>query len=183
MKPEHDADAAPDAARAHARPSRPARRDADHRRLERALHADVGAARRGDRRREHRRLKPSEIARRSRPQTAEMVPKYLDPEAVAVVQGGVPETTALLGAEVGPDLLHRQPAGREDRPQGGGQESHAGGAGARRQEPDDRPLVRGHEDGGPPHRLRAVHQLGADLHRARTTCSSGPRSRTSSSRT
>jgi aldehyde dehydrogenase (NAD+) len=41
-------------------------------------------------------LKPSEIAEATAQQTAEMVPKYLDPEAVAVVQGGIPETTALL---------------------------------------------------------------------------------------
>src|ERR1044071_4432986 len=41
-------------------------------------------------------LKPSEIAEATAHQTAEMVPKYLDPEAVAVVEGGIPETTALL---------------------------------------------------------------------------------------
>ncbi|HEY1368879.1 MAG TPA: aldehyde dehydrogenase family protein, partial [Gaiellaceae bacterium] len=41
-------------------------------------------------------LKPSEIAEATAHQTAEMVSKYLDPEAVAVVEGGIPETTALL---------------------------------------------------------------------------------------
>ena len=41
-------------------------------------------------------LKPSEIAEATAKQTAEMVAKYLDPEAVTVVEGGVPETTALL---------------------------------------------------------------------------------------
>ena len=41
-------------------------------------------------------LKPSEIAEACADHTAEMVPKYLDPDAVAVVEGGVPETTALL---------------------------------------------------------------------------------------
>jgi aldehyde dehydrogenase (NAD+) len=41
-------------------------------------------------------LKPSEISEAVAAQTAEMVPKYLDPEAVAVVGGGIPETTALL---------------------------------------------------------------------------------------
>jgi acyl-CoA reductase-like NAD-dependent aldehyde dehydrogenase len=41
-------------------------------------------------------LKPSEIAEATAHQLAEMVPKYLDQEAVAVVEGGVPETTALL---------------------------------------------------------------------------------------
>jgi aldehyde dehydrogenase (NAD+) len=41
-------------------------------------------------------LKPSEIAEATARQLAEMVPKYLDPKAVAVVLGGIPETTALL---------------------------------------------------------------------------------------
>jgi acyl-CoA reductase-like NAD-dependent aldehyde dehydrogenase len=41
-------------------------------------------------------LKPSEIGEATAQQTADMVPKYLDPEAVAVVLGGIPETTALL---------------------------------------------------------------------------------------
>jgi acyl-CoA reductase-like NAD-dependent aldehyde dehydrogenase len=41
-------------------------------------------------------LKPSEIAEATAAQTAEMIPKYLDTEAVAVVEGGIPETTALL---------------------------------------------------------------------------------------
>jgi len=41
-------------------------------------------------------LKPSEIGEATSQQTAEMVPKYLDPEAVSVVLGGIPETTALL---------------------------------------------------------------------------------------
>jgi acyl-CoA reductase-like NAD-dependent aldehyde dehydrogenase len=41
-------------------------------------------------------LKPSELCEACAQQTAEMVSGYLDPEAVAVVQGGIPETTALL---------------------------------------------------------------------------------------
>ena len=41
-------------------------------------------------------LKPSEIGEATAQQTADMVPKYLDTEAVAVVLGGIPETTALL---------------------------------------------------------------------------------------
>ena len=41
-------------------------------------------------------LKPSEVSEAVAQQTAEMVPRYLDPEAIAVVLGGVPETTALL---------------------------------------------------------------------------------------
>jgi Aldehyde dehydrogenase family len=41
-------------------------------------------------------LKPSEIGKATSQQTAEMVPKCLDPAAVSVVLGGIPETTALL---------------------------------------------------------------------------------------
>jgi aldehyde dehydrogenase (NAD+) len=41
-------------------------------------------------------IKPSEIAEACAEVLAEIVPKYLDTEAFAVVQGGVPETTALL---------------------------------------------------------------------------------------
>ena len=41
-------------------------------------------------------IKPSEIAEASAEVLAEIVPKYLDTDAFAVVQGAVPETTALL---------------------------------------------------------------------------------------
>ncbi len=41
-------------------------------------------------------LKPSELAPASAKAVAELVPRYLDPEAVAVVEGGVDVTTALL---------------------------------------------------------------------------------------
>ncbi|MFO0335659.1 MAG: aldehyde dehydrogenase family protein [Pseudomonadota bacterium] len=41
-------------------------------------------------------LKPSELAPATSAALARWVPEYLDPEAVRVVQGGVPETTALL---------------------------------------------------------------------------------------
>jgi aldehyde dehydrogenase (NAD+) len=41
-------------------------------------------------------LKPSEIAPRTSAALADLVPRYLDPEAITVVEGGVPETTALL---------------------------------------------------------------------------------------
>ncbi|MEU4797646.1 aldehyde dehydrogenase family protein [Streptomyces sp. NPDC023327] len=41
-------------------------------------------------------LKPSELAPATSALMAHLVPRYLDPEAVAVVEGGVPETTALL---------------------------------------------------------------------------------------
>jgi aldehyde dehydrogenase (NAD+) len=41
-------------------------------------------------------LKPSELAPRTSAAVAEWVPRYLDPECVAVVEGGIPETQALL---------------------------------------------------------------------------------------
>src|SRR5450631_4118056 len=41
-------------------------------------------------------VKPSEVSEASAAVVAEMIPKFLDPNAVAVVTGAVPETTALL---------------------------------------------------------------------------------------
>jgi len=41
-------------------------------------------------------LKPSELAPATAAAIGELVPQYLDPDVVAVVQGGVPETTVLL---------------------------------------------------------------------------------------
>ena len=41
-------------------------------------------------------LKPSEVAERTSALIAKWIPKYLDTNAVRVVEGGVPETTALL---------------------------------------------------------------------------------------
>ncbi|WP_150245279.1 aldehyde dehydrogenase family protein [Nocardiopsis quinghaiensis] len=41
-------------------------------------------------------VKPSELAPATSAALAELVPRYMDPEAVAVVEGGIPESTALL---------------------------------------------------------------------------------------
>jgi aldehyde dehydrogenase (NAD+) len=41
-------------------------------------------------------LKPSELSPATSALLARLVPQYLDPDAVAIVEGGVPETTALL---------------------------------------------------------------------------------------
>ncbi len=41
-------------------------------------------------------LKPSEVAAHTAKLLSELLPKYLDPECYAVVNGGIPETTALL---------------------------------------------------------------------------------------
>jgi len=45
-------------------------------------------------------LKPSELAPATARVIAELVPRYLDPAAVAVVEGGVPETTELLAQKL-----------------------------------------------------------------------------------
>ncbi len=42
-------------------------------------------------------IKPSEVAPAVSAMLAKLVPEYLDPDAVAIVEGGVDETTALLG--------------------------------------------------------------------------------------
>lgn len=41
-------------------------------------------------------IKPSELAPHTSAAIAEYLPKYLDPDCIAVVEGGIPETTALL---------------------------------------------------------------------------------------
>ncbi len=41
-------------------------------------------------------IKPSEVAPQTSALLAELLPKYLDPECIKVVEGGVPETTELL---------------------------------------------------------------------------------------
>lgn len=41
-------------------------------------------------------IKPSEVAENTSKMLAELIPKYLDSDAVAVIEGGIPETTALL---------------------------------------------------------------------------------------
>jgi acyl-CoA reductase-like NAD-dependent aldehyde dehydrogenase len=59
-------------------------------------------------------LKPSELAATCSAATAKLVPKYFDPQVAAVVEGAVPETTALLNQKMGLHFLHRQPPGRQD---------------------------------------------------------------------
>lgn len=41
-------------------------------------------------------LKPSEVAPATSLLLADLLPRYVDPSCVRVVQGGIPETTALL---------------------------------------------------------------------------------------
>jgi len=44
-------------------------------------------------------VKPSEVAAASSKLVAELIPKYLDPDAVRVIEGGVPETTEILALQ------------------------------------------------------------------------------------
>src|SRR5271166_1763163 len=41
-------------------------------------------------------IKPSEVSEATSAVQAQIIPKYLDTQAIAVAEGGVPETTALL---------------------------------------------------------------------------------------
>ena len=79
-------------------PDRPraARRRAGHRAVELPGAAAARAARRRARRRQRRRPQALEVAPATSAALARLLPAYLDPEAVAVVEGGVEETTALL---------------------------------------------------------------------------------------
>ncbi|MEI2697674.1 MAG: aldehyde dehydrogenase family protein [Microthrixaceae bacterium] len=52
-------------------------------------------------------LKPSELAPATSAAVAELVPQYLDADAVAVVEGGVRRDHRAAGAGVGPHPLHR----------------------------------------------------------------------------
>ena len=87
---------APGSARAVLVDPRSPRRDPRHRHLELprpvAPRALVGALAGGN----AAVLKPSEIAARTSALMADLVPRYLDREAVAVIQGGADETQALL---------------------------------------------------------------------------------------
>ena len=60
-------------------------------------------------------------------------------------KGAIPETTALLDAALGPHLLHRQPRVGKIIHQAAAKQPDARRAGARRQEPDHRPCVGGHQ--------------------------------------
>jgi hypothetical protein len=86
--------------------------------------------------------------------------------AVAVVEGAVPETIALLDQHW--DLIFftgsRTSARSSIRPRPNISRKRCS---ARRQEPDDCSLLGGHQDRGPSHRPRPVLQRGTDLHGSR----------------
>ena len=113
-------------------------------------------------------VKPSELA----PATSALdrrrgCREYLDAECVRIVEGGVPETTALLGGAIRSHLLHRQRHGRPHRHGGGGQAPDAGHARARRQEPVHRRPAHRSRRRRPAHRLGEVLQRRPDLRRPR----------------
>ena len=110
-------------------------------------------------------LKPSEVAPACSALLARLLPRYLDPECVAVIEGGVPETTRLLeqrfdhifytgNGTVGRIVM--EAAARHLTPvtlELGGKSPH-------------RRRGRGPRGGGAAHRMGEVLQRRADLHRA-----------------
>ena len=93
--------------------------------------------------------------------------EYLDPDAVAVVEGGVAETTALLD-ERWDHIFYTGNGTRRPGRDGRGREApHAGHARARRQEPGDRRPQREPRRRGAAHRVGQVPQRRPDLRRAR----------------
>ena len=111
-------------------------------------------------------LKPSEHAPATSAALARWIPEYLA-GAAEVVEGGIPETTALLaerfdhifftGGEAAAKVVHAR----------GGRAPDPGDAGARRQVPGLRRCIHGPGHGGQTHRLGPVHERRADLRRAR----------------
>ena len=105
--------------------------------------------------------------RRRRPPWPRLVPQYLDERAVAVVEGGVPETTGLL--EQRWDHIFYTGNGTVGRIVMAAAAKHLtpGHARARRQEPGHRRPRRQPRGRRAPHRLGQVPQRRPDLRRAR----------------
>ena len=82
-------------------------------------------------------LKPSELAPATSAAVADLVPRYLDPEAVVGGRGRRARDHRAARPAVGPHPLHRLHPGRAGGHGGGGQAPHPGHARAGRQEPDD----------------------------------------------
>ena len=111
-------------------------------------------------------LKPSEIAEASAAQTAEMVPKYLDPEAVAVVAGGVPETTALLAQKWDLIFFTGSPPVGKIVHQAAAQNLTPAVLELGGKNPTIVHSSANVQDRGAPYRVRPLRQLRAHLHRA-----------------
>ena len=120
--------------------ARTARGGARHRAVELPGAASARAAGRRARRRQLRGAQAVRARAGARPALlAELLPQYLDPDAVAVVEGGVPETTALL-AQRFDHIFFTGGGARRPRSswQAAAQAPDAGHPRARRQEPGDR---------------------------------------------
>ena len=173
--------------RARPRPGapRPARRDADHRRLERAADADLRTAGAGARRRATPRcIKPSEMSRRPRRplhrRAGAAVPRH---ERRRGGRGRRARDHRPARRSTGTSSSSPAARRRQDHPPGGGQAPDADRARARRQEPDHRALVGGHRSRPPAASPTAATSTPARSAPRPTTCWSGPRSRTSWSST
>ncbi len=111
-------------------------------------------------------LKPSEVAPASSALMAELVPRYLDNDAIAVIEGDGAVSQELIAQGFDHSAVHRR---HRDRPQGLRGRRRAPDAGhprARRQEPGDRVGGRRYRGRGQADRLDQADQLRPDLHRS-----------------
>ena len=112
-------------------------------------------------------LKPSEVAPASSALMAELVPRYLDNDAIAVVEGDGAVSQELIAQGFDRADVHRR---HRDRPQGlrgRGVAPDPGHTRTRRQEPGDRGGRRRHRGRRQADRVDQADQLRPDLHRAR----------------
>lgn len=108
-------------------------------------------------------LKPSELSPNTSKLLAELVPQYLDSEAVRVVEGGPKETGELLKCPFNHIFYTGGGHVRQNRHARGGQASDAGHAGTRRQVAMLCGSHCGHQCGCTPHCVGQIHQCRADL--------------------
>ena len=111
--------------------------------------------------------KPSELSPACSAVLARLITKYLDDQAVVVVEGAVPETTALLEQRFDHIFFTGSTNVGRVVMTGGRQAPDPGHARARRQEPDHRGRRRRSRGGGPPHRVGQVRERRPDVHRPR----------------
>ena len=110
-------------------------------------------------------LKPSEVAPATSATLARLLPRYVDPTAVRVVEGGVPETTG-CSPSGGTTSFSPATAPWAGRDGSGGEHLTPGDARAGRQVAGHRRRRTSTSTGGARHRLGQVYQRRADLHGA-----------------